>query len=61
MADQDKPQAQEPTVDGADAAEKIRRRAYEISQSRDGGTAEENWHRAEREAGDAEPSATGRA
>jgi hypothetical protein len=29
--------------------EAIRRRAYEISQSEHGGTAEENWERAERE------------
>lgn len=27
----------------------IRRRAYEISQSAEGGTPEENWERAERE------------
>jgi len=29
--------------------EEIARRAYEISQSRDAGSDEENWHRAERE------------
>jgi len=33
----------EPTHD------EIARRAYEISQSSDGGSDEENWHRAERE------------
>jgi len=27
----------------------VRERAYELSQSEDAGTADENWHRAERE------------
>ena len=49
MADQGKGRTQEETVGGADADEDVRRRAYEISQSSDAGTDEENWHRAERE------------
>ena len=35
----------------ADREEAIRQRAYEISQSDDAGTPEENWARAERELG----------
>jgi len=31
------------------AREDVARRAYEISQSAEAGTPEENWHRAERE------------
>lgn len=45
--------ADEPSRDegaGRDVSEEaIRRRAYEISQGADAGTAEENWERAERE------------
>ena len=37
-----------PAPDGVDE-QAIRRRAYEISQSEDAGTPEENWARAERE------------
>jgi hypothetical protein len=61
MADQDKPQAEEPIVDGADEDEQIRRRAFEISQSEDAATPEENWHRAEREVRKGDPSAVGEA
>jgi hypothetical protein len=34
---------------GDDREERIRRRAYEISQQEDAGSPEENWQRAERE------------
>jgi hypothetical protein len=34
---------------GDDREERIRRRAYELSQQEDAGTPEENWQRAERE------------
>ena len=34
---------------GEATREDVARRAYEISQSADAGTPEENWHRAERE------------
>jgi len=37
-----------------DREERIRRRAYEISQQEDAGTPEENWQRAERELTDLE-------
>ena len=45
-----------PTPDpaGDDRQERIRRRAYEISQQEDAGTPEENWQRAERELTDLE-------
>jgi len=39
---------------GDDREERIRRRAYEISQQQDAGTPEENWQRAERELEDLE-------
>lgn len=39
---------------GDDREERIRRRAYEISQQEDAGTPEENWQRAERELTDLE-------
>jgi hypothetical protein len=39
---------------GDDREERIRRRAYEISQQEDAGTPEENWQRAERELEDLE-------
>jgi hypothetical protein len=61
MADQHKSQVQEPIVDDVDADEEIRRRAYEISQSGDSGTPEENWHRAEREVGRPDPTAASQA
>jgi hypothetical protein len=41
--------AQAPADDDAAREQAIRRRAYEISQSEDAGTPEENWERAERE------------
>lgn len=48
MAKQDERPAEE--ADASEAHEEaIRRRAYEISQSADTGTAEENWERAKRE------------
>jgi hypothetical protein len=37
-----------------DREERIRRRAYEISQQEDAGTPEDNWQRAERELVDLE-------
>jgi DUF2934 family protein len=46
-----------PIPDGdqaGDREERIRRRAYEISQQEDAGTPEENWQRAERELSDLE-------
>jgi hypothetical protein len=49
MAGEDKPHGEEPTTEGAGGDEEIRRRAYEISQSAESGTAEENWHRAAHE------------
>jgi hypothetical protein len=49
MAAGDKPQREEQIVEGADSEEEIRQRAYEISQSDDAGTPEEDWHRAARE------------
>jgi hypothetical protein len=59
MAGKDKAQVQEPSGEGAD--EEIRRRAYEISESPDSGTPEENWHRAERDAAQRNDSANSRA
>jgi len=53
----DKAKEQPPELDGEDADAEIRRRAYEISQSTDSGTPEENWHRAARELEQREPSA----
>jgi hypothetical protein len=49
MAVKDKEPVKQSMGEGADADEQIRLRAYEISQSPDSGTPEENWHRAERE------------
>jgi len=45
-----------PISDPADGdrEERIRRRAYEISQQEDAGTPDENWQRAERELADLE-------
>ena len=43
-----------PEPDSGDREERIRRRAYEISQQEDAGTPEENWQRAERELTDLE-------
>jgi hypothetical protein len=43
-----------PETDPGDREERIRRRAYEISQQEDAGTPEENWQRAERELADLE-------
>jgi hypothetical protein len=59
MAGKDRAQVQEPTADEADAGAQIRRRAYEISQSPDSGTPEENWDRAEREVAQRNPAAKG--
>jgi len=59
MADQDKAKAEEPIV--ADADERIRALAYEISESGDSGTPEENWHRAEREVGHGDAGAASKA
>jgi len=42
--------------EAGDREERIRRRAYEISQQEDAGTPEENWQRAEREVADLEGS-----
>jgi hypothetical protein len=58
MAGKDKSQGQEPVGEGAD--EEIRRRAYEISQSADSGTPEENWHRAQREVAQRDETAAAR-
>jgi hypothetical protein len=43
-----------PDPAGDDREERIRRRAYEISQQEDAGSPEENWQRAERELADLE-------
>ena len=59
MAGKEKGQVQE-TVTHGDADEEIRRRAYEISQSEDSGTPEENWHRAQREVEQPDTSAATR-
>jgi hypothetical protein len=56
MAGKGKSQDQEPVSEAAD--EEIRRRAYEISQSPDSGTPEENWHRAKREVAQRNETAT---
>jgi hypothetical protein len=58
MVGKDNSQGQEPVREGAD--EEIRRRAYEISQSPDSGTPEENWHRAQREVAQRNETATDR-
>jgi hypothetical protein len=42
-----------------DIQERIRQRAYELSQSDDAGSDEENWHRAEREVRGDEPDPGG--
>jgi hypothetical protein len=60
MAGRDKEQVREPIGEGAGADQEIRRRAYEISQSDDSGTPEENWHRAEREIEQRDDTATTR-
>ncbi len=44
-----------PASDESALEDAIRLRAYEISQSGDSGTPEENWVRAERELGPATP------
>lgn len=44
----DIPTTPDPSQDD-DREERIRRRAYELSQQEDAGTPEENWQRAERE------------
>ena len=46
----------DPGPEPDDRQERIRRRAYEISQQQDAGTPEENWQRAERELDDLEGS-----
>jgi hypothetical protein len=43
--------AETPAVDDLALEDAIRLRAYEISQSADAGTPEENWERAVRELG----------
>jgi len=45
--------SQAPEQDDKVLEDAIRLRAYEISQSADAGTAQENWERAERELGPA--------
>jgi hypothetical protein len=49
IEDPDPPPSEAQAEAEALAEEDIARRAYEISQSEEGGTAEENWRRAEAE------------
>jgi len=51
MSGQNAEGASEAAEDGPSHQDAIKRRAYEISQSDDAGTPEENWHRAESELG----------
>jgi hypothetical protein len=51
MAAKNDTTAETPTVDDSALEDAVRSRAYEISQSADAGTPEENWERAVRELG----------